>query len=91
MPVDFIAQYLPIKTDADNGFDPMVDELAALIWGDAAKQKVGVIFSIISDFYVGRVSIGAKALSQDESQPLRTLISAALHAVLSPGNDRTSG
>lgn len=66
--------------------DPMVEELASLIGGDNAKQKAGVILSLISGIFVGRVSIGAKALSGGEDETIRPMLSAALHAVLSSGS-----
>ncbi|MEM7508151.1 MAG: TetR family transcriptional regulator [Pseudomonadota bacterium] len=67
--------------------DPMVDELAALIGGDDAKQKAGVILSLVSGIYVGRVAIGASAMAVGQDDVLRPLITAALRAVLLPVED----
>nr|WP_247744098.1 TetR/AcrR family transcriptional regulator [Ruegeria sp. R14_0] len=67
--------------------NPMVEELASLIGGDDAKQKAGVVLSIISGMFVGRVSIGADALAGDESEIIRPMLTAALKAVLATGRD----
>ncbi|MEM8649992.1 MAG: TetR family transcriptional regulator [Pseudomonadota bacterium] len=65
--------------------NPMVEELASIIGGKEAQQKAGVILSMVSGIFVGRVSIGAQALSSDEDEVIRPLLTAAFHAVLSAG------
>ncbi len=67
--------------------NPMVEELASLIGGDYAKQKAGVVLSIISGMFVGRVSIRADALASDESEVIRPMLTDALNAVLATGRD----
>ena len=67
--------------------NPMVEQLASLIGGENAKQKAGVILSLISGIYVGRVSVGAQALSQSQNETIRPMLTAALRAILT--SDRT--
>lgn len=62
--------------------NPMVEQLASLIGGETAKQKAGVILSLISGMYVGRVSVGAQALSQSQNETIRPMLTAALRAIL---------
>lgn len=71
-----------IRTKLGN---PMVKQLAALIGGNNSDQKAGVILSIISGMFVGRVSVDAKALSADHDSALKELLVQAMTAVLSPG------
>lgn len=71
------------ETIRDRLGNPMVGELAGLICGDRAQQKAGLLLSIISGLFVGRVTIGADSLSRAEDETLRPMLSAALHAVLS--------
>lgn len=63
--------------------NPMVAQLAALIGGDNADQKAGIILSIVSGVFVGRVSVDAHALSAKHDDALRELLSEAMMAVLS--------
>ncbi|WP_323771688.1 TetR/AcrR family transcriptional regulator [Antarctobacter sp.] len=62
--------------------NPMVEQLASLIGGESAEQKAGVILSLISGMYVGRVSVGAQALSQSQNETIRPMLTAALRAIL---------
>lgn len=71
--------------------NPMVEELAAIIGGETAPQKAGMLLSIVSGLFVGRVSVGADALSRDKTETVRTLLGAAMTAVLSSGEARTGG
>ena len=66
--------------------NPMVEQLAALIGGNNANHKAGVLLSIVSGMFVGRVSVGADALSATNDHTLRKLLSDAMLAVLSPEN-----
>lgn len=65
--------------------NPMVEQLASIIDGENAKQKAGVILSLISGMYVGRVSVGAEALSKSENETIRPMLTAALTAILNWG------
>jgi len=65
--------------------NPMVEELAALIGGPDAQQKAGVVLSLVSGLFVGRVSVGAEALARAEDETLRPMFTAALQAVLFGG------
>jgi AcrR family transcriptional regulator len=65
--------------------NPMVEQLASIIDGEDAKQKAGVILSLISGMYVGRVSVGAEALSKSENETIRPMLTAALTAILNWG------
>jgi AcrR family transcriptional regulator len=65
--------------------NPMVEQLASIIDGENAKQKAGVILSLISGMYVGRVSVGAEALSKSENETIRPMLTAALTAILNSG------
>ncbi|MEM7472073.1 MAG: TetR/AcrR family transcriptional regulator [Pseudomonadota bacterium] len=65
--------------------NPMVEQLASLIEGEKAKQRAGVILSLISGMYVGRVSVGAEAISQSENETIRPMLTAALSAILTSG------
>lgn len=65
--------------------NPMVEELASILGGEDARQKAGVVLSIISGVFVGRVAIGAEALSSNADEKIRPLISSALKAVVSSG------
>ncbi|WP_170464125.1 TetR/AcrR family transcriptional regulator [Ruegeria arenilitoris] len=67
--------------------NPMVEELSSLIGGEDAKQKAGVVLSIISGMFVGRVSIGADALADDESEIIQPMLTDALKVVLATGRD----
>lgn len=51
--------------------NPMVEQLAALIGGDNADQKAGILLSLVSGMFVGRVSIDADALSGEHDETLR--------------------
>lgn len=66
--------------------NPMVEELAAIVGGDKAHQRAGMLLSIVSGLFVGRVSVGADALSRQEDDTLRDLLTASMNAVLSSGN-----
>lgn len=67
--------------------NPMVEQLASLIGGENAKQKAGVILSLISGMYVGRMSVGAQALSKSQNETIRPMLTAAVRAILT--SDRT--
>ncbi|NOD88835.1 MULTISPECIES: TetR/AcrR family transcriptional regulator [unclassified Ruegeria] len=62
--------------------NPMVEQLAALIGGKDADQKAGMLLSIVSGMFVGRVSVDADALSAEHDDALRTLLGQAMTAVL---------
>lgn len=63
--------------------NPMVEQLASLIGGDNADQKAGLLLTIVSGMFVGRVSVDADALSADHNDALRELLCNAMMAVLS--------
>ncbi|WP_171123511.1 TetR/AcrR family transcriptional regulator [Ruegeria sp. HKCCA4707] len=65
--------------------NPMVEELSSIIGGEKAPQRAGLLLSIISGVFVGRVSAGADALSKHENDTLRTLLGMSMTAVLSAG------
>lgn len=65
--------------------NPMVEQLASLIGGGNAEQKAGVLLSIVSGMFVGRVSVDADALSANHNEVLRELLSYAMTAVLLSG------
>ncbi len=65
--------------------NPMVEQLAALIGGDNADQKAGMLLSIVSGMFVGRVSVDADALSSGHNDTLRAFLVQAMTAVLLSG------
>ena len=65
--------------------NPMVEQLASLIGGDKADQKAGILLSIVSGMFVGRVSVDADAVSTDHNEALRELLYDAMMAVVSSG------
>lgn len=65
--------------------NPMVEQLAALIGGNNADQKAGMLLSIVSGMFVGRVSVDADALSAEHDDALRALLGHAMTAVLLSG------
>jgi len=68
--------------------NPMVKDLAAIIGGPQAHQRAGLLLSLVSGVFVGRVSVGADALARQEDEALRDLLQAAMGAVLSSGAAR---
>ncbi|WP_170560703.1 TetR/AcrR family transcriptional regulator [Ruegeria atlantica] len=66
--------------------NPMVKQLAALIGGNDADQKAGMLLSIVSGMFVGRVSVDADALSADNDDVLKVLLNDAMMAVLLSGS-----
>lgn len=65
--------------------NPMVEQLSSLIGGDKADQKAGILLSIVSGMFVGRVSVDADAVSTDHNEALRELLYDAMMAVVSSG------
>lgn len=66
--------------------NPMVAQLAALICGEHAEQKAGMLLSIVSGMFVGRVSVDADALSVEYDGALRALLVEAMMAVVTSEN-----
>lgn len=62
--------------------EPMVQTLATYIGGKDARQKAGLILSVVAGFEVGRCIIGVDAMQASQNEVLRPYLTDAIGVIL---------